>query len=134
LVTCSIGEETGGSILHPARNGSAVGLAPTQELVSQDGMNSKAFNHRVGPICRNVMDAARVLDVIAGYDPKDETTAFSVGRTPSQPYFTFANGMRLAGFHIGVVREFMDKNLFTQAAFQTIDIADRAINDLRLNR
>jgi Asp-tRNA(Asn)/Glu-tRNA(Gln) amidotransferase A subunit family amidase len=35
LVTCSIGEETGGSIHHPAKNNSLVGLAPTQELVSR---------------------------------------------------------------------------------------------------
>src|SRR5688572_3890112 len=72
FVTCSIGEETGGSILHPARNASAVGLAPTQQLVSQHGMIGRGFNHRVGPICRHVEDAARVLEVIAGYDPEDE--------------------------------------------------------------
>jgi Asp-tRNA(Asn)/Glu-tRNA(Gln) amidotransferase A subunit family amidase len=77
------------------------------------------------------MDAARVLDIIAGYDPKDETTAFSIGRKPSRPYSTFANEKRLDGIRIGVGREFMDKNLFTEAAFQTIDIADRAIDDLR---
>jgi amidase len=131
LVTCAIGEETGGSILHPARNGSAVGLAPTQELVSQDGMVGKGFNHRVGPICRRVEDAARVLDVIAGYDPKDEITVFSISRKPSQPYYSFASEKRLNGIRIGVVREFMDKDLFNEAAFQSIDIADRAINDLR---
>src|SRR6202023_1399153 len=44
LVTCSIGEETGGSIHHPAKNGSLVGLAPTQELVSRDGMLAAGFN------------------------------------------------------------------------------------------
>jgi Asp-tRNA(Asn)/Glu-tRNA(Gln) amidotransferase A subunit family amidase len=131
FVTCSIGEETGGSILHPARNGSAVGLAPTQQLVSQDGMIGKGFNHRVGPICRNVKDAARVLEVIAGYDPKDEITAFSVGRLPAQPYSTFANEKRLDGLRIGVVREFMDKDLFTVAAAQPIEIANRAIDELR---
>ena len=131
FVTCSIGEETGGSILHPARNGSAVGLAPTQQLVSQDGMIGKGFNHRVGPICRNVKDAARVLEVIAGYDPADEITAFSVGRLPAQPYSSFANEKRLDGLRIGVVREFMDKDLFTPAAHQPIDIADKAIDELR---
>lgn len=131
LVTCSIGEETGGSILHPARNGSAVGLAPTQQLVSQDGMIGKGFNHRVGPICKHVADTARILQVIAGYDPKDEITAFSVGRLPQQPYITFANEKRLDGLRIGVVREFMNKELFTQAAHQSIDIADREIGELR---
>ena len=131
LVTCSMGEETGGSILHPARNASAVGLAPTQQLVSQDGIIGKGFNHRVGPICRSVADTARILEVIAGYDPDDEITAFSVGRLPSQPYASFAQEKRLDGLRIGVVREFMDKDLFTAAAHQSIDIAERAIEDLR---
>jgi Asp-tRNA(Asn)/Glu-tRNA(Gln) amidotransferase A subunit family amidase len=128
---CAIGEETGGSILGPARDGDEVGIAATQELVSQDGIEGKGMNHRVGPICRSVEDAARVLDVISGFDPKDELTAFSVGRKPSQPYFTFANAKRLDGVRIGVVREFMDKSLFNEAAVQSIDAADSAINDLR---
>ena len=54
LVTCSIGEETGGSIHHPSKNNSLVGLAPTQELVSRDGMIGAALNTRVGPLCRTV--------------------------------------------------------------------------------
>ncbi len=131
LVTCAIGEETGGSILHPARNASAVGLAPTQQLVSQHGIIGKGFNHRVGPICRNVMDAARVLEVIAGYDPEDEITAGSVGRMPAKPYSSFAGERRLDGLRIGIAREFMDRSLFTEAASQSIDLAERAIDDLR---
>ncbi len=131
LVTCAIGEETGGSILHPARNASAVGLAPTQQLVSQDGIIGKGFNHRVGPICRNVEDAARILEAIAGFDPDDEITAFSVGRLPSQPYSSFAKEKRLDGLRIGVVREFMDPDLFTESAIEPIEIAERAIEDLR---
>src|SRR3989475_9984330 len=50
LVTCSIGEETGGSIHHPAKNNSLVGLAATQGLVSRDGMIGAALNTRVGPL------------------------------------------------------------------------------------
>src|SRR4029434_7108327 len=65
LVTCSIAEETGGSILHPTKNNSVVGLAPTQELVSRYGMYDAGYNTRVGPICRTVKDAAKVLDAIA---------------------------------------------------------------------
>src|SRR5213080_2092778 len=131
LVTCSIGEETGGSIHHPAKNNSLVGLAPTQELVSRQGMVSAALNTRVGPLCRTVKDAARVLEVIAGYDPKDEMTAFSVGRLPSEPYRSFANERRLDGIRIGVIREHMDKKLFTDADTESIDIMERAIGDLR---
>src|SRR5437870_11942772 len=131
LVTCSIGEETGGSIHHPAKNNGLVGLAPTQELVSRDGMVGAALNTRVGPLCRTVKDAARVLDVIAGYDPKDELTAFSIGRLPSEPYRSFANERTLNGIRIGVIREHLDKKLFNDADAESIDIAERAIGDLR---
>ena len=131
LVTCAIGEETGGSIHHPAKNNSLVGLAPTQELVSRAGMVGAALNTRVGPLCRMVKDAARVLEVIAGYDPRDELTAFSVGRLPSKPYRSFANERTLKGLRIGVIREHMDKKLFNEADVETIDLAERAISDLR---
>ena len=50
---------------------------------------------------------------------------FSVGRTPAQPYQTFAHGQRLEGVRIGVVREFMNKKLFTKTDEETIDIVDR---------
>ena len=131
LVTCSIGEETGGSIHHPAKNNSLVGLAPTQELVSRDGMVGAGLNTRVGPLCRTVKDAARLLDAIAGYDPKDELTAFSVGRLPSESYRSFASERTLNGMRIGVIREHMDKKLFNEADAESIDITERAIGDLR---
>jgi Asp-tRNA(Asn)/Glu-tRNA(Gln) amidotransferase A subunit family amidase len=131
LVTCSIGEETGGSIHHPAKNNSLVGLAPTQELVSRTGMIGAGLNTRVGPLCRTVKDAARVLDVIAGYDPQDELTAFSVGRLPAEPYRSFANERTLSGMRIGVIREHMDKKAFNKADVEAIDLTERAIGDLR---
>src|SRR5262247_1442938 len=128
LVTCSIGEETGGSIHHPAKNNSLVGLAPTQELVSRAGMIGAALNTRVGPLCRTVKDTARVLEVIAGYDPQDELTAFSIGRLPSEPYRSFANEQTLNGLRIGVIREHMDKKAFNEADAESIDITDRAVS------
>jgi amidase len=131
LVTCSIGEETGGSIHHPAKNNSLVGLAPTQELVSRAGMVGAGLNTRVGPLCRTVKDAARVLEVIAGYDPRDELTAFSIGRLPAEPYRSFANERTLNGVRIGVIREHMDRRVFNEADVQAIDLTERAIADLR---
>ena len=131
LVTCSIAEETGGSILHPTKNNSVVGLAPTQELVSRTGMYHAGYNTRVGPICRTVKDVAKVLDVIAGYDPTDELTVFSVGRLPASPYPSFAGEKRLDGVRIGVVREYMDRQLFNDADTESIDAAERAIADLK---
>src|SRR5690606_38630396 len=103
----------------------AVGLAPTQELVSRDGMVQAGINTRVGPICRTVEGVARIMDVIAGYDPKDELTVFSVGRMPWQPYATFAAPGRLDGITVGAMREYMDKSLLTEVDHQTIDLVDR---------
>src|SRR5688572_25539760 len=131
MVTCAIAEETGSSIRGPARANNAVGLAPTQELVSRDGMIQAGIHTRVGPICRTVEDVAKIMDVIAGYDPKDELTVFSVGRMPEQPYASFAKAGSLEGLKIGVMREYMDKALFTDMDAETIDIVDRAVGDLR---
>jgi amidase len=131
LVTCAIGEETVVSIRWPAAVNSLVGLAPTQELVSRDGMMGAGLNMRTGPICRSVADAAKILDVIAGYDAKDDMTVLSVGRTPSRPYASFATTQRLDGLRIGVVREYLNKKLFSKADEQSIDLVERAIVDLR---
>ena len=131
LVTCAIGEETVVSIRWPASVNSLVGLAPTEELVSRKGMMGAGLSMRTGPICRNVPDAAKILDVIAGYDPKDELTAFSIGRKPTQPYVSSTAAKRLDGVRIGVIREYMAKKLFSKADEESIDIVDRAIDDLR---
>ena len=131
LVTCAIGEETVVSIRWPASVNSLVGLAPTQELVSRDGMIGSGLVMRVGPICRTVQDTARVLDAFAGYDPKDELTVFSVGRTPAKPYASFAGARRLDGVRIGVLREYMRKSLLAKADEESIELVETAIADLR---
>jgi amidase len=131
LVTCAIGEETSPSIRAPAVNNCAVGVAATQELVSRVGMMNMGINTRIGPIARTVEDAARILTVIAGYDPQDEMTAFNVGRLPPQPYEAYTHDTDLKGLRIGIVREYMDKRVGTRAQDQSIDIVDRAIEDLR---
>jgi Asp-tRNA(Asn)/Glu-tRNA(Gln) amidotransferase A subunit family amidase len=131
LVTCGIAEETVVSIRWPASVNGTVGLAPTQELVSRDGMMGSGLVMRVGPICRTVEDTARVLDAFAGYDPKDELTVFSVGRKPSPPYASFAGARRLDGVRIGVLREYMRPSLLTKADEESIGLVDRAIADLR---
>jgi Asp-tRNA(Asn)/Glu-tRNA(Gln) amidotransferase A subunit family amidase len=131
FVTCAIGEETGASIVKPSVFNDVVGVAPTRELVSADGMIQRGIATRVGPICRTVGDAARILDAYQGFDPKDELTAFSTGRVPSAPYETSTKKPRLDGYRIGVIREYMDKSLFTAADTESIDIAERAIQKLR---
>jgi Asp-tRNA(Asn)/Glu-tRNA(Gln) amidotransferase A subunit family amidase len=139
LVTCAIGEETGGSINKPSRWNNIVGLVPTRELVSADGMIQKGLNTRTGPMCRTVQDAARILDAYAGYDPADELTAFSTRRMPAKPYYEITSGgagkfkrwrKPLDGYRIGVVREYMDKDLFPVYDHEIIDIVDEAIEEL----
>jgi amidase len=130
LVTCAIAEESGSSIRGPASAASAVGIAGTEELVSRKGMIQIGINTRVGPICRTVGDAARILDVIAGYDPKDELTAFNIGRMPKQPYVSYTHEKSLKGVRIGVVREYMSKKLFNKEDEQTIDLVSAAAKDL----
>ena len=131
LVTCGIAEETVVSVRWPASVNSTVGLAPTQELVSRDGMMGAGLVMRVGPICRTVADTAKILDAYAGYDPRDELTVFSAGRKPSQRYASFATARRLDGVRIGVLREYMRPSLLTMADQESIGLVDRAIADLR---
>jgi hypothetical protein len=59
LVTCAIGEETVVSVRWPSAVNSLVGLAPTVELVSRDGMMGSGLNMRVGPMCRTTASPMR---------------------------------------------------------------------------
>jgi Asp-tRNA(Asn)/Glu-tRNA(Gln) amidotransferase A subunit family amidase len=131
LVTCAIGEETVVSVRWPAAVNGIVGLAPTKELVSTDGMIGAGINMRVGPMCRTVADTARILDVIVGYDPKDEYTALSVGRTPQATYLSATAARSLSGLRIGVVREYLNRKLLAQADAESVDLIERAIGVLR---
>jgi len=75
LATVAIGTETSGSILSPGTQNLLVGIKPTVGLVSRDGIIPiTADQDTAGPLARTVEDAARVLGVIAGYDPADPAT------------------------------------------------------------
>ena len=71
----AIGTDTGGSVREPAAFCGIVGLKPTYGRVSVRGVFplSSSLDH-VGPLCRNVLDAALMLQVIAGYDKLDTTS------------------------------------------------------------
>jgi len=99
-----IGEDTGGSVRGPAAVSSLVGLRPTLQLVSRFGMlPANPTQDTMGPMTRTVADAARVLDVIAGYDANDPITAFAVGHVPAT-YTTALVPGALRGARIGVLR------------------------------
>jgi amidase len=129
LVMCALGEETAPSARNPAANNALVGIVATHSLISRDGLIPASLTRdRPGTLCRNTGDAATVLGVLAGYDPKDPATAASIDRLPRESYKSFASGKSLKGMRIGVVRELMQP--FTKADEDSIRITNAAIADL----
>ncbi len=101
-----IGTDTINSIRSPASANGLVGIRPTLGLVSRTGIVPYSFTQdTAGPITRSVADAARVLDAIAGYDPKDSATAAGFGQQP-ETYTAFLDADGLKGRRIGVLKSF----------------------------
>jgi len=127
-----IGEDTGGSIRGPAAVHSLVGLRPTVPLVSRFGMMpATPTNDTLGPVTRTVTDAAILLDVLAGYDPNDPVTGYSVGQVP-ESYRSFLDEAGLRGARIGVIRQPMDPRSDPESDDykQVWAVIDRAVADL----
>jgi Asp-tRNA(Asn)/Glu-tRNA(Gln) amidotransferase A subunit family amidase len=128
-----IGEDTGGSIRGPSAVHSLVGLRPTLQLVSRYGMMpANPTTDTMGPMTRTVMDAAILLDAIAGYDPNDPVTAMSARQVPD----SYGDGLSedgLDGARIGIVRDPMDQALDTDSEGyrQVRALVDAAVGQLR---
>jgi aspartyl-tRNA(Asn)/glutamyl-tRNA(Gln) amidotransferase subunit A len=97
----TIGSDTGGSIRIPAAFCGCVGMKQTWSRVSRYGVMPLADSlDHAGPITRSVRDAALMLQVIAGHDPKDPTSS----REPV-PDFSSAIGRSLKATRIGVIKQ-----------------------------
>lgn len=104
-----LGTDTINSIRSPASANSLVGIRPTIGLVSRAGIVPYSLTQdTAGPICRTVEDAARCLDVIAGYDPDDAETSWCIGKIPAS-YLDSLNMDGMKGRRIGVLKSLFGK-------------------------
>ncbi|MBI2914407.1 MAG: Asp-tRNA(Asn)/Glu-tRNA(Gln) amidotransferase subunit GatA [Firmicutes bacterium] len=105
----ALGSDTGGSIRQPASFCGVVGMKPTYGLVSRYGLVAFASSlDQIGPITRDVMDCALVLDAIAGHDPRDSTSV--PGGKPSF-HRGLAPARSLSGLRVGLPREYFAEGI-----------------------
>ncbi len=112
LCIAALGSDTGGSVRQPASLCGIVGLKPTYGRVSRYGLVAYASSlDQIGPLAKNVTDAALLLGTIAGHDPLDSTSVdrpvpdyaaacAALGRIQPQ------DGRPLAGLRVGVPKEY----------------------------
>jgi Asp-tRNA(Asn)/Glu-tRNA(Gln) amidotransferase A subunit family amidase len=118
LVMCGLCEETRASCRGPANHNSVALILPHKALIGFDGgaIGSDIYNDRTGIHCRNITDAAKVLDALKDpkegyYDPRDVFTTVPRSSVLSHPYVetaaTSGTAGSLKGMRIGVIRESM---------------------------
>lgn len=103
----TLGSDTGGSIRQPAAFCGVVGLKPTYGYVSRYGLIAYASSlDQIGPLTKDITDCALVLNVIAGHDPKDSTSA-----PVEVPDFTRYLVDDVKGLKIGIPKEYMGEGI-----------------------
>jgi aspartyl-tRNA(Asn)/glutamyl-tRNA(Gln) amidotransferase subunit A len=132
LCAASLGTDTGGSIRQPAAFCGVVGLKPTYGRVSRWGVVAFASSlDQVGPLTRNVADAALVLQAIAGFDPRDSTSLDA-----PVPAFSAALTGDVAGLRIGLPQEYfeaMDDDVRAQVARAVQALVERGAETVDLS-
>jgi aspartyl-tRNA(Asn)/glutamyl-tRNA(Gln) amidotransferase subunit A len=105
----ALGSDTGGSIRQPAALCGCVGLKPTYGRVSRYGLVAFASSlDQIGPFTKDVRDAATLLGVIGGHDPRDSTSVpqpvpdYAASLTGSEP-----DGPPIKGLKLGLPKEYM---------------------------
>ena len=129
----SLGSDTGGSIRQPASFCGITGVTPTYGRVSRYGLTAFASSlDHIGPFSRNVRDSARLLQVIAGRDEMDATSAFA----PVPDYVAALND-NVRGLKLGVPKEWMEglpgeTGTLIQAAVEQLKKLGCEIREVRL--
>ena len=107
MVPWALGSDTGGSIRQPASFCGVVGLKPTYGLVSRYGLVAFASSlDQIGPITKDVRDSAILLNIIAGHDEKDTTSA-----DIEKKDYTRALKNDVKGLKIAVPKEFFGEGI-----------------------
>ena len=107
LVPWALGSDTGGSIRQPSSFCGVVGLKPTYGLVSRYGLVAFASSlDQIGPITKDVYDSAMLLNLIAGHDEKDTTSA-----NIEKKDYTKCLKNDVKGLKIGVPKEFFAEGI-----------------------
>jgi amidase len=128
FAVAGIGTDTVNSIRSPASANSIVGIRPTLGLVSRAGVIPYSFTQdAAGPLARNVADAAKMLNVLVGYDPNDPATAWSDGNI-EKDYTKFLKADGVQGKRIGVLRSFFGTAPINE---EVNTVANKAVEDLR---
>ena len=118
----SLGSDTGGSIRQPASFCGVVGVTPTYGRVSRYGLTAFASSlDHIGPFARNVRDAATLLSVIAGRDPRDSTSAEA-----PVPEYSAILAASVKGLKLGLPVEYL-KDLTSE----TGDLISRGVDQLK---
>jgi aspartyl-tRNA(Asn)/glutamyl-tRNA(Gln) amidotransferase subunit A len=126
----ALGSDTGGSIRQPAALCGVVGLKPTYGRVSRFGLVAFASSlDQVGPFAATVADAALVLDVIAGHDPRDSTSIPGpIAADSAWPTYAaaVASATRdgLDGVRVGIVSELMVEGVAEDVKARVHEAAD----------
>lgn len=116
-VLFSLGSDTGGSIRQPAAFCGVVGLKPTYGRVSRFGLVAFASSlDQIGPLTRTVEDSARVLEVLAGRDAMDSTTA-----DVEVPKYTDALSKDVKGLKIAVPKEYIGEGVSQEVKDTILD-------------
>jgi len=123
-VDISLGSDTGGSIRNPASFNSIVGLKPTYGRVSRYGLVAYASSlDQIGPMARDTLSTALLLQVISGRDFRDSTTV----NTPV-PNYVEETLRKINGFKIGVIKEGfenVDKRV-SRKVYDALNILEKA--------
>ena len=121
----TLGSDTGGSIRQPAALCGVVGLKPTYGRVSRYGLVAFASSlDQIGPFSKDVRDAAVIMSVISGLDPRDSTSV-----PEAVPDYADALGGNIKGLKLGLPKEYMIGGLDPEVK-AAVDAAVRQLQKL----